>query len=84
MKNRIFYKICRVITVILAALIVFFSTDFVLSEITDKWAYEDATGDDEKWIEITEKFENNISLTQGDYEEIFHQSGLGNLPWISF
>ena len=77
MKNRIFYKICRVITVILAVLIVFFSTDFVLSEITDKWAYEDAIGDDKKWIEITEKFENNISLTENDYEEIFHQSGLG-------
>ena len=40
-KNRIFYKICRVITIILAVLIIFFSADFILSEITDKWAYED-------------------------------------------
>ena len=77
MKNRIFYKICRVITVVLAVLIVFFSTDFVLSEITDKWAYEDAVVDDEKWAEITEKFENNIQLTDDDYSEIFTQSGLG-------
>lgn len=77
MKNRIFYKICRVITVILAVLIVFFSADFVLSEITDKWAYEDTTGDDEKWTEIAEKMQNNIPLTENDYEEIFHQSGLG-------
>ncbi|MBQ4571735.1 MAG: hypothetical protein IJA80_00485 [Clostridia bacterium] len=77
MKNRIFYKICRVITVVLAVLIVFFSTDFVLSEITDKWAYEDAIGNDEKWVKITEKIENNVPLTENDYEEIFLQSGLG-------
>ena len=79
MKNRIFYKICRVITVVLAVLIVFYSADFILSEITDKWAYMDAQGDDEKWLQITEKIENDIALTDADYEEIFHQSGLGKL-----
>ena len=77
MKNRIFYKICRVITVVLAVLIVFYSADFILSEITDKWAYMDAQGDDEKWLQITEKIENDIALTDVDYEEIFCQSGLG-------
>lgn len=77
MKKRIFYKICRVITVVLAVLIVFLSADFILSEITDKWAYKDAIGDDKKWVRITEKFENNISLTKEDYDEIFVQSGLG-------
>ena len=77
MKNRIFYKICRVITVVLAVLIVFYSADFILSEITDKWAYMDAQGDDEKWLQITEKIENDIALTDADYEEIFCQSGLG-------
>ena len=77
MKNRIFYKICRVITVVLAVLIVFFSADFILSEITDKKAYEDAVRNDEKWTEIINKIENNISLTESDYEEIFIQSGLG-------
>ena len=77
MKNKSFYKICRIITIILAVVIVFFSTDFILSEITDKWAYEDAVGDDEKWSEITEKIENNILLTESDYKEIFTQSGLG-------
>jgi hypothetical protein len=76
-KNRIFYKICRVITTVLAVLIVFSSTDFVLSEITDKLAYEDATGNDKKWSQITEKFENDMTLTESDYEEIFNQSGLG-------
>ena len=65
------------ITVVLAVLIVFYSTDFVLSEITDKWAYMDAQGDDEKWLQITEKIENDIALTDVDYEEIFCQSGLG-------
>ena len=79
MKNRTFYKICRVITVVLAVLIVFYSADFILSEITDKWAYMDAQGDDEKWLQITEKIENDIALTDVDYEEIFHQSGLGKL-----
>ena len=58
-------------------LIVFFSTDFILSEITDKLAYEDAVGNDKKWSEITGKFENNIQLTDDDYSEIFTQSGLG-------
>ena len=77
MKNRIFYKICRVITVVLAVLIVFYSADFILSEITDKRAYMDAQGDDEKWLEITEKIENDIALADVDYEEIFCQSGLG-------
>lgn len=76
-KNRIFYKICRVITVVLAVLIVFFSVDFILSEITDKWAYEDAKGDDTKWVQITKKIDNNIQLTDSDYAEIFAQSGLG-------
>lgn len=78
MKNRIFYKICRVITVILAVLIVFFSTDFVLSEITDKWAYKDSENrDDFRWALLEEKLLNNENLTEEDYEEIFLQSGLG-------
>ncbi len=78
MKNRIFYKICRVITVILAVLIVFFSTDFVLSEITDKWAYKDSENrDDFQWALLEEKLLNNENLTEEDYEEIFLQSGLG-------
>lgn len=77
MKNKRINKMCRVITIILGALIVFFSADFILSEITDIWAYEDATGNDTEWNKIIEKFENNIKLTENDYEEIFAQSGLG-------
>ena len=42
MKSEKINKLCRVIMVILGALIVFFSADFILSEITDIWAYEDA------------------------------------------
>ena len=80
MKNRIFYKICRVITVILAVLIVFFSADFILSEITDKWAYKDSENrDDFQWSLLEEKFENSENLTEDDYDEIFLQSGLGKL-----
>ncbi len=77
MKNKIINKLCRVIMVILGVLIVFFSADFISSEITDIWAYKDATGDDTEWDKITDKIENNIKLTEEDYEEIFLQSGLG-------
>ncbi len=63
--------------IVLAALIIFFTMDFVLSEITDIWAYEDAIGSDTEWNKITEKFENHIELTEEDYAEIFAQSGLG-------
>ena len=63
--------------IILGALIVFFSADFILSEITDVWAYKNVTGNDTEWNKITEKFENNTELTEEDYEEIFLQSGLG-------
>lgn len=77
MKNKKINKLCRVIIVILGVLIVFFSADFILSEITDIWAYEDAVGNDAKWNRITEKFENNRNLTEDDYEEILSQSGLG-------
>lgn len=77
MNNKKINKLCRVITVMLGALIVFFSADFILSEITDVWAYKDVTGNDTEWNKITEKFENNTELTEEDYEEIFLQSGLG-------
>ena len=77
MKNEKINKLCRVIMVILGALIVFFSADFILSEITDMWAYEDAVGDDTEWHKIMEKIENDTELTKEDYEEIFFQSGLG-------
>lgn len=77
MKNSKINKLCRVIMVILAVLIVFFSTDFILSEITDIWAYEDATGNDTEWNKIAEKIKNGAELTGDDYDEIFSQSGLG-------
>ncbi len=63
--------------VILAVLIAFFSIDFILSEITDMWAYEDATGNDTEWNKIAEKIKNGAELTGDDYDEIFSQSGLG-------
>ncbi|MBQ8765448.1 MAG: hypothetical protein IJZ16_01465 [Clostridia bacterium] len=77
MKNKRINKLCRAIMAILGVLIVFFSTDYILSEITDIWAYKDATGDDAKWNEIIEKFNNNQPLSTEDYDEIFLQSGLG-------
>lgn len=77
MNNKKINKLCRVIMAILGALIVFFSADYILSEITDMWAYEDAVGDDAEWNKITEKFRNGTELTEEDYKEILSQSGLG-------
>ena len=77
MNNKIINKLCRVIMVILGVLIIFFTTDFILSEIADKRAYEDAVGDDIKWLEITEKIKNKTELTDKDYAEILSLSGLG-------
>lgn len=77
MNNRKINKLCRVITVILGALIVFFSADYILSGITDMWAYEDAVSDDVEWNKIAEKFKNGTELTKQDYEVIISQSGLG-------
>ena len=78
MKNKRINKLCRVIMVILAVLIVFFSTDYILSEITDIWAYKDSDNrNDYEWTMLEEKFINGEELTEDDYEEIFLQSGLG-------
>mgnify|MGYP003293658798 CR=1 FL=1 len=77
MNNIRTNKAFKVISVILAVLIIFNTVDFILSEITDIWAYEDATGNDVVWNEIVKKFEDNIQLTDEDYDEIFSQSGLG-------
>jgi uncharacterized protein YycO len=77
-KNKKINKLCHVIMVILGALIIFFSADFILSEITDVWAYKDSDNrDDIKWLELYEKVENGYELSEEDYEEIFLQSGLG-------
>lgn len=77
MNNKFLNKFCKVLTVIFAVLAIFLITDYVLSEITDIYAYEDAVGDDAEWNKITEKIENKTELTDEDYAEIFLQSGLG-------
>lgn len=77
MNNKKINKLCRVVTIILGALIAFFTVDFILSEITDIWAYEDAIGDEAEWENITEKIRNGSALAEKDYEEILSQSGLG-------
>ncbi len=77
MNNIRTNKAFKVISVILAVLIIFNTVDFILSEITDIWAYEDATGNDVVWNEIAKKIADNIQLTDEDYDEIFSQSGLG-------
>ncbi len=70
-------KVYKVITIMLAVLIVFMTVDYVSSEITDIWAYSDAVGNDAVWDEIIEKIGKNILLSDDDYAEIFVQSGLG-------
>jgi uncharacterized protein YycO len=78
MKSKKINKLFRVIMVTLGALIVFFSADFILSEITDMWAYKDSDNrNDFRWLKLEDKFESGYELTTEDYEEIFLQTGLG-------
>lgn len=70
-------KITKFISVILIICIVFLSFDFVASEITDKYAYEDAETNTAEWTAVNKKLLANEQLTSEDYEIIFEQSGLG-------
>ena len=57
------------IPVMLKNLLKRIGTDFILSEITDMWAYKDSDNrNDIKWLELEEKFENEYELTVEDYE----------------
>lgn len=70
-------KIQRIISVILIICIVFLLFDFTASEITDKYAYEDAVADTTEWAEVYDKILASKELADEDYEIIFQQSGLG-------
>lgn len=70
-------KLRKTISVILIICIVFLCFDFVASEITDKYAYEDAEVDTTEWASVYNKILANEKLTDEDYEIIFEQSGLG-------
>lgn len=70
-------RFMRIISIILIICIAFKLFDFVASEITDKYAYADATGDSAQWAEVYAKILVGETLTDEDYEIIFEQSGLG-------
>ncbi len=70
-------KIRKIISVILIICIVFLSFDFVATEITDIYAYEDAVVDTAEWDLAYNKILADEQLSDEDYEIIFEQSGLG-------
>ena len=70
-------KLTKTISIILIICIAFLSFDFVASEITDIYAYENAEVDTAEWTAINQKLLLNEQLTDEDYEIIFEQSGLG-------
>ncbi len=67
----------KVISVILIICIAFLCFDFVATEITDIYAYEDATVNTDEWASVYDKIAANEKLSAEDYEIIFEQSGLG-------
>lgn len=77
MKYKSQKKITKIISVILIICIVFLSFDFVASEITDIYAYEDAVVDITEWDMVNQKLLTNEPLADKDYKIIFEQSGLG-------
>ncbi len=72
-KNKWF----KAISIILISVMIFRVVDYGLSGFTDIWAYEDAVRDDDAWNLIQGKIQNNISLTDDDYDVVLAQSGLG-------
>lgn len=70
-------KTRKIISIALIICIVFLCFDFVATEITDKYAYEDAIVDESEWTGIYNKILANEQLDTHDYEVIFEQSGLG-------
>ncbi len=70
-------KLTKTISIILIICIAFLSFDFVASEITDIYAYENAEVNTAEWTVVNQKLLLNEQLTDEDYEIIFEQSGLG-------
>ncbi len=76
--NKKHNKIMHFVSILLIVLVAFKTVDFILSEITDIWAYEDAIAvNDNTWNDTYNKICNNETLTSNDYDLIFSQTGLG-------
>lgn len=76
--SKNFNKLIKFISIIFIVIVAFKTVDFALSEITDIWAYEDATAEnDSEWNAVYLKIENGNPLTDEDYGLIFSQTGLG-------
>lgn len=75
--NKRQQKFRKVISIILIICIVFLCFDFVATEITDNFAYEDAVVNETEWTAVYDKILANEQLSDRDYEVIFEQSGLG-------
>lgn len=71
-------RIFRILTICLCMLLIFRATDFALSEIADRKAYEDAEIiSAEQWDVVYGKIIANEQLTDEDYDIILSQTGLG-------
>lgn len=75
--NKIQERARKIISIVLIICIVFLCFDLVATEITDKYAYEDAVVDESEWAGVYNKLLANDQLNDNDYEVIFEQSGLG-------
>lgn len=73
-RNRIQKLIFRVLAVVIA----FLASNFILSEIADWNAYREPVAVNKaEWNAIIEKMQNGGALTEDEYKTVFSQTGLG-------
>lgn len=77
MRKR-FYKISKVICIILLVVVGFETANFTASEIADTSAYENISSkNDEEWEKVYNRIVSNETLDDADYDFIFSETGLG-------
>ncbi len=77
--NKYQKRAVKIIAIFLIVVVAFKLFDFTTGEIADNYAYADAVGNEEQWVQAYAKLLVNESLTENDYDVIFAQSGLGKL-----
>lgn len=78
MSKYKYNRFVKILSIILVVLVAFELVNFLLSEITDTKAYEDAIAvSEEIWDNTENKLTNGETLTDEDYQLIFSQTGLG-------
>lgn len=78
MSKYKYNRFIKILSIILIVFVAFEVVNFILSEITDTKAYENAVAvSDEIWSKTENKLNNGEALTDEDYQLIFSQTGLG-------